>query len=467
MLLKLPFMIAASILFSSLGAAQSSASSSNDLADPADTPIVSPAPSSSILLGPGPQSKGVQWGALFRQSLEFLTLEGGFRYLREDGARHSHLPFVAGYVDSVTNLHGWADGDPFYVNYVGHPIKGAVAGFIWIQNDPRYWNVEIGRNREYWKSRLRAAAFSFAYSASTEIGPISEASIGATQAYFPEQGFVDYVVTPSIGLVWLITEDVMDKYVVELIERHTSNPYLKLAFRGGLNPGRSLANAFAGRLPWARLNRPGVFIQHGPLILPETKSKDQRREIYPKIAPFEFVASVNAGQDFSHAGPCVGGGGEAAVRLRDTIQLVMQFEGCKMSGLQENRSGDSLSFLAGPRWTPLPGGRWSPFIQLLAGGRKLTQEDFYPKKKAALAQLYAEEGKKLDYPDHTLYTSQTEAFGFELKAGIGVDMKMTNALALRVASLDYTHSWTGPINGVRLNEGLQVTSGLVLRMGTW
>ena len=145
----------------------------------------------------------------------------------------------------------------------------------------------------------------------------------------------------------------------------------------------------------------------------------------------------------------------------------MQLEGCKMSDLQENRSGDSLRFLAGPRWTPFPTARWSAFVQFLVGGRKLTQEDFFPAKKAALAAIYAQEGKKLDYPDHALYTTGAEAFGFAIKAGAGVDMKMTNALAYRVASIDYLHSWTGPINGMRLDQGLQFTTGLVLRMGTW
>jgi hypothetical protein len=51
------------------------------------------------------------------------------------------------------NLHGWADGDPFYVNYMGHPIQGAVAGRIWQLNDPRYNKAEFGRSRAYWKGK--------------------------------------------------------------------------------------------------------------------------------------------------------------------------------------------------------------------------------------------------------------------------------------------------------------------------
>ena len=460
--------ICLALILAALGVyAQTTGPSDDDAADPANPPVipVAPAPSPIAPVVKAPPAK-IQWASVFTQSLEFLGLEEGFRYMREDGARHSHLPFFAGYVDSVSNLHGWADGDPFYVNYVGHPMQGSVSGYIWIQNDVRYRNAEIGRNRLYWKSRLRAAAFAFVYSEASEIGPISEASIGATQAFFPQQGFVDHVVTPTIGLGWIIVEDTMDKYVVTEIEKHFSNPYLKMAFRGGLNPSRSLANVFAGKVPWYRYTRPGVFAQHGKLVLPEPQ-KAARTESYSKIAPFEFLATVNVEEDFSRGGPCIGGGGEGALRLLPNLQLAMQLEGCKMSDLQENRSGDSLRFLAGPRWTPFPTARWSPFVQFLVGGRKLTQEDFFPAKKAALAAIYAQEGKKLDYPDHALYTTGAEAFGFAIKAGAGVDMKMTNALAYRVASIDYLHSWTGPINGMRLDQGLQFTTGLVLRMGTW
>ncbi len=108
--------------------------------------------------------------------------------------------FFGGYANAVGNLHAWADGDPFIVNYVGHPIPGAVCGFIWIHNDPRYRTAEIGRNRHYWTGRLRAMAFAWAYSEQFEIGPISAASIGHVQAYFPQQGFVDHVITPTVGM---------------------------------------------------------------------------------------------------------------------------------------------------------------------------------------------------------------------------------------------------------------------------
>jgi hypothetical protein len=46
-------------------------------------------------------------------------------------------------------------------------------------------------------------------------------------------------------------------------------------------------------------------------------------------------------------------------------------------------------------------------------------------------------------------------------------MKLTNALAIRLATVDYMLSWGSAFNSGHPNHGLQITTGLVLRMGTW
>ena len=170
---------------------------------------------------------------MFEGSLAFLTVEHTFRILTEQGTRDAfHTPFFPGYFDSVESLHGWADGDPFLVNYVGHPMQGAVSGFIWQHNDRAYRTVEFGANSRYWKSKLRSAGFAYLYSVQFEIGPLSEASLGHIQALYPQQGFVDHVVTPTIGMGWTIAEDSIDRYVMRAIEAHTENPYIRLFARG-------------------------------------------------------------------------------------------------------------------------------------------------------------------------------------------------------------------------------------------
>ena len=155
-------------------------------------------------------------------------------------------------------MHGWADGDTFLVNYIGHPMEGAVTGFIWQHNDRAYRDVVFGKNARYWKSKLRSAAFSYVFSVQFEIGPVSEASLGHIQAVYPAQGFVDHVVTPAIGMGWTILEDSLDRYLIRTIEAHTPNPYLRALSRG-LNPARSFANMFEGRYPWERDDRPSPF----------------------------------------------------------------------------------------------------------------------------------------------------------------------------------------------------------------
>lgn len=92
------------------------------------------------------ESQGVDWGHLIRQSLFFLTIENGFRCATEDGTREGFSdPFFRGYLNSVGNLHGWNDGDPFIVNYVGHPMQGAVSGYLGLKTIVRIARSSLAR----------------------------------------------------------------------------------------------------------------------------------------------------------------------------------------------------------------------------------------------------------------------------------------------------------------------------------
>jgi len=73
------------------------------------------------------KERGVDWAHLVKESLFFMSFENAFRCATEQGTRDGFSnPFVHGYLNSVGNLHGWSDGDPFLVNFVGHPMQGAV-----------------------------------------------------------------------------------------------------------------------------------------------------------------------------------------------------------------------------------------------------------------------------------------------------------------------------------------------------
>jgi hypothetical protein len=416
---------------------------------------------------------GVDWRGLFRESFFFLAIENTFRCATEQGTRDGFSnPFFRGYLNSVGNLHGWDDGDPFYVNYVGHPMQGAVSGDIWTHNDRVYRDIQFGQNRRYWKGKLRATAFSYIYSVLFEIGPISEASVGNVQGYYPEQGFVDHIVTPVMGAGWSISEDVLDQYLIRYIEARTANHWILLLARGGLNPARTMANAMALQPPWHRDNRPGIRSHElqNPEFIAALKERNTAAISVappPGVAPFEFTISplfrTYVGDD--HKGSCAGGGGSAAIRLADAWQFIVDVSGCKLLGLHQNLSGDSLSYLTGLRWTARASARWNPHAELLIGGNKLTQELIYPELKQQLDLVAEQTGAPP--PLHSAYSQHWETNGFTIQAGSGVDVKLNNALSIRAVDLAYSHSWNNVLNGINYQNDVQLSTGLVLRMGTW
>jgi hypothetical protein len=433
--------------------------------DSSDPPVALTSPILPVLkpIPPPEESKpqGVKWGALLIQSSEFILFEHAYRYATEPATRDPDLPFFKGYIDSVSALHGWADGDPFYVNYVGHPMQGAVAGYLWTQNDTRYQYVQFGRSADYWKSRLRAGAFAWAYSEQMEIGLISEASIGNIQASWPQYGFVDHVVTPAIGLGWMIAEDALDQYLVLFVERKTQNRLVRALVRGGANPSRSFANVLGGEWPWARPRDQADYVSPAPRDKPSRTV--QESESPPGVAPFEL--SANAYAFPASIGICGGGGASAAFRIHPEWQIVMDVSGCKISGLKKNLSGDSLTYMVGSRWTPPVSGRLVPYAQMLFGGNKVTQELMFPAEEASLQELAKTNGSPP--PNHDQYTQPFGVHGLAMAAGIGLDSKFNRALAFRIVDLEYTHSWMNALNGFAARNGLQVKTGLVLHMGNW
>jgi hypothetical protein len=417
--------------------------------------------------------QGVDWGHLVGQSLFFMSFENAFRCATEKGTRDAFsTPFFRGYLNSVGNLHGWSDGDPFIVNYVGHPMQGAVSGYLWTQNDRAYRDIQFGQNRRYWKGKLRGGAYSYLYSVLFEIGPISEASLGNIQSLYPAQGFVDHIVTPAIGLGWSITEDALDQYFIRYLETHTTNNWALLLVRGGLNPARSMANVLAFKPPWHRDNRPGVLspsLQDSEFMESLKERNTAPVEVAPRpgVAPFEFnlTAKIKTYMGDAHGASCAGGGGAGALRLSSQWQFVVDVSGCKLLGLENHLSGDSLSYLAGARWTPRTSGRWVPHAELLIGGTKLTQELIDPElKKAVEASTDKSDRAYLLYPT---YAKHWETNGLTIQASSGVDVQLNSALSFRMANLEYSRSWNNELNGINYQNGLQFTTGLVLRMGTW
>ncbi|MFZ3368646.1 MAG: hypothetical protein WA239_16150, partial [Candidatus Sulfotelmatobacter sp.] len=229
-----------------------------------------------------PDKQGFHWGRALTESVTFLLIEQAyvvhtdFRWVvSENGIPFNH--YWRDYKQSLSEWtqSGWDDGDPNWFGYVGHPIQGALTGFIQIQNDPKSEKLEFSKTKAYWKSRLKAALWNAVYSTQWNLGPLSEVTVekygtkdrapwNANGSYpcntnhcYTGVGQIDVVMTPLGGTGWLIGEDFLDKKIVRRVEEATQNRFLIDTVRVALNPIRSGANMLHGEHPWYRASRDG------------------------------------------------------------------------------------------------------------------------------------------------------------------------------------------------------------------
>ena len=197
------------------------------------------------------------WKGAFADSLRLLMIEHVSRIAFQAKTRRElDGPFLGDYARSLRVPDSWSDGDGWGVNYVGHPIHGAAAGFIWLDHEDGAHDPALAFSGAYWASRTRGAAWAAWYSLQFEVGPLSEASIGNVGLRPETAGWVDHVITPVGGLAFMVAEDALDRYLVTRIESWTANRFLRATARTALNPSRTLSNAAQGRAPWHRAVRP-------------------------------------------------------------------------------------------------------------------------------------------------------------------------------------------------------------------
>lgn len=194
---------------------------------------------------------GFNWKSAFKQSLLFLSIQHGYALTQPKTREALQGNFLKDYASSVKSLHGWEDGGRFFTNYIAHPMQGSFMGFIQIQNDPKGIKQRFGASGDYWRSRMKAMAWSAAWSTQFEIGPLSQASIGNV-GLKGKQTWIDIVITPTVGTAFLITEDAIDRFVIERIERMSDNYYVMAFARMLLNPSRTMANIIRFKFPWYR-----------------------------------------------------------------------------------------------------------------------------------------------------------------------------------------------------------------------
>jgi len=191
----------------------------------------------------------------FVDSFKLLAIEHGLRIAFQEKTRDElRGPFWQDYRRSLRVPEHWEDGDAWWVNYIGHPMQGAAAGYIWLEHAGEH-RPDISLARGYWASRAQAAAWAAVYSVQFEFGPLSEASIGNVGLREETTGWVDHVTTPAGAFALMVGEDALDRFFVKWVEGHTRIRFFRAALRMTFNPSRTLSNATTGHLPWYREGR--------------------------------------------------------------------------------------------------------------------------------------------------------------------------------------------------------------------
>jgi len=201
-------------------------------------------------------SASTNWRSVISGSLRLLLIEHTTRVAFQDKTRRElDGPFFGDYARSVRRPTGWSDGDGWGINYIGHPIHGAAAGFIFLASRSSRASPP-GFSKAFWVSRGKAALWAGAYSLQFELGPLSEASIGNVGMHPGTTGWVDHVMTPVGALAFMVVEDWLDQYVIVRIESWTGNRVIRAVVRIALNPSRSFSVGAQGQMPWFRAGRP-------------------------------------------------------------------------------------------------------------------------------------------------------------------------------------------------------------------
>ena len=432
---------------------------------------------------PNYESK-VEWKIAIQESLLYTGIMHTFNLWTEAGTRDAlYGVWFKNYLDSVGELRGWSDSDRFMAPYAGHTIEGAIFGYIERQNDPRYRRVQFGDGRNYYMSLLHSMAYSAIWHTQWKIGPISEASIGNVMLH-ASPGFITLALTPCLGTIDMLAEDAADRYAIMGLENRTTNRPLIMLARSFLNPGRSFANVVAFHMPWRRDGRLGLrgedYVLRKELVA-EYKNGGEKpfqyvhppkpaveRE-YPKEADIE-LSTFPVYEHFLHVNQnCIGGGGSGASRVNPYLQLVGEVSGCLVMNMPAfNESGDMLFWGGGARWTPLAAHRVSPFLQVMFGGQRITHDISDAALRKTLLDGWNDgSGTLPHYPKRSDWSVELSRYGPALSFGSGFDWVLTRAFAWRLVDVEYSHAWVGNADLIQAQDSIRVTTGAVLRIGTW
>jgi hypothetical protein len=199
------------------------------------------------------------------------VFQHGFRFATEKKTRGQvGGPFFQEWAEVIQNTqwNRWSDGDKAFTSDIAHPAQGAVAGWIYRQNDTRARYLEQDfHNPQYRAVLLRSFAVATVTAVLWKIGPLSEATIGHVGLYptvdkwgLPvrdgnRSGLNDYVLNEVGGIPLMIAEDWLDKHVARRLESHAQSRAWIDFIRISTSPTRSFANLISFHRPWTRENR--------------------------------------------------------------------------------------------------------------------------------------------------------------------------------------------------------------------
>jgi hypothetical protein len=241
---------------------------------------------------------------------------------------------------------------------------------------------------------------------------------------------------------------------------------------------------------WSRETRPGIFGQNhemrkelveqykegkssapfGPHTAAEREAMNAAINPNPdKPRPAEAAIELNPYaqyESFLGGGSCVGGGASGAARVNPELQIVSEVNGCIVINMPKHQGGDSLMFDAGPRWTPRAAHKFSPFAEIMVGARRITHDITDVAKKKQLTKEWEQGELQHDF-FRSDYQAQYQSMGFAMKVGGGIDAVLARAFAWRVLEVGYTRSWLNTVEPINAQQGVMISTGAVLRLGTW
>ena len=136
--------------------------------------------------------------------------------------------------------------------------------------------------------------------------------------YTNNTGWVDFIITPTVGMVWVTAEDLIDRFVTKpMVLRHPDR-FWPLVVRSGLRPSRSFANMLRWKVPWYRDYEEPIQQPNRVYWFPSKEVAEYRALPQVQLAPFWNSVSIasNTPTCFNCRETTIGGGLQTTLKIR-------------------------------------------------------------------------------------------------------------------------------------------------------